>query len=263
MHILCVCGAQQLAHGEYGNPLSFNKRVRGRVSGPTQSFRLLDRGLNIVLVAVLFLVISHKYQTTHKLHITVIRIFGYSRTKILYSPLQLPCSNQWASARSELVLLVRLRTLPVKVVEVRRAALVGPLAVAHPLYPRHELLDVGPRGLGQLDSRVEAGGVGVDEEHRGEGEGLGLAQLIGARLGGEYTGLTGRRQGRELASSARRPVGIQAPAPLPCGWSLPTVFCTWRLASSLATLSPPSLVYRRASASHSAASRFEREHHGA
>ena len=75
--------------------------------------------------------ISFKYQTTHKLHITVIRIFGYtySRTKILYSPLQLPCSNQWASARSELVLLVRLRTLPVKVVEVRRAALVGPLAV--------------------------------------------------------------------------------------------------------------------------------------
>ena len=145
----------------------------------------------------------------------------------------------------------------------RHAALVGPLAVAHPLYPRHELLDVGPRGLGQLDSRVEAGGVGVDEEHRGEGEGLGLAQLIGARLGCEYTGLTGRRQGRQLASSARRPVGIQAHAPLPCGWSLPTFFCTWRLASSLATLSPPSLVYRRASASHSAASRFDREHHGA
>ena len=160
---------------------------------------------------------------------------------------------------SELVLLVRLRTLPVKVVW--HAALVGPLAVAHPLYPSRELLDVGLRGLWQLDRHVEARRVGVDEEHRREGEDLGLAQLIGARLGCEYTGLTGRRQGRQLASSANRPMEIQAP--LPCGCSLPTFFCTWRLASSLATLSPPSLLYRCASASHSAASRFEREHHGA
>jgi len=112
---------------------------------------------------------------------------------------------RWTRARSELVLLVRLRTLPVKVV--RHAALVGPLAVTHPLDPCRELLDVGPRGLGELDGRVEAGGVGVEEEHHGKGERLGLAQLIGTRLSGEYTGLTGRRQERQLASSARAPVG--------------------------------------------------------
>ena len=109
--------------------------------------------------------------------------------------------------RSELVLLARLRALPVRAR--RHAALFGRRAGAHALHPRDELLDVGPRGLGELDGLVRVR-VRVRGRGRGWGRGRGMGGwLVEARI---------RARGRER-------VGIRSRArPRVRGWGQA---CSW------------------------------------